>query len=120
MPVVDLGGSWSNVQVWHNAIAGGGTADADNPLFDVDQLPAGGINAVDCNDYASRSASSGTVNGNFALPDSNWLTLADWQAGNGYGWDADSQVGGFSANCPAQSLRKHPPGLCCRPRQSGA
>jgi hypothetical protein len=27
-----------------------------------------------------------------------------WQANNGYGWDADSQVGGFSANCPAQSL----------------
>jgi hypothetical protein len=55
------------------------TADVYNPLFE-------------------------TVNGNFALPDSNWLTLADWQANNGQGWDADSQVGGFSANCPAQSL----------------
>ena len=51
-----------------------------------------------------RSGESSTVNGNFALPDNNWLTLADWQADTGYGWDADSQVGGFSANCPAQSL----------------
>jgi hypothetical protein len=104
MPVLDLGGSWSNVQIWHNTITGGGTADVYNPLFEVDQLPAGGTNAVDCNNYASLSTSSSTVNGNFALPDSNWLTLADWQANNGYGWDTDSQVGGFSANCPAQSL----------------
>jgi hypothetical protein len=104
MPVVDVGGSWSNVQIWHNTIKGGGTADLYNPLFEVDQLPAGGTNVVDCNDYASLSTSSSTVNGNFALPDSNWLTLADWQANNGHGWDADSQVGGFSANCPAQSL----------------
>jgi hypothetical protein len=40
----------------------------------------------------------------FALPSNDWLTLADWQAHNGHGWDADSAVGGFSANCPSGSI----------------
>jgi phage terminase large subunit-like protein len=103
MPVVDLGGLWSNVQVWHNTITGEGTGDRDNPLLEIDQQPTGGTNVVDCNDYSDLSTASNTVNGNFALPSNDWLTLADWQANNGHGWDADSKVGGFSASCPAQS-----------------
>src|SRR6266700_4928239 len=97
MPVVDLGGIWSNVQIWHNAITGMGTTDRYNPLFEVDKQPNGGTNVVDCNDYGNLSTAGNTVNGNFALPSNAWLTLADWQARNGHGWDADSAVGGFSA-----------------------
>jgi hypothetical protein len=103
MPVVDLGGVWSNVQIWHNTIEGKGAADRYNPLFEVDKQPAAGTSVVDCNDYAGLSTASNTVNGNFALPSNDWLTLPEWQAHNGHGWDADSQVGGFSASCPAQS-----------------
>ena len=62
------------------------------------------MNIVDCNDYGDLSTASDTVNGNFALPKDNWLTLAEWQADNGHGWDADSQVGSFSANCPTESI----------------
>jgi phage terminase large subunit-like protein len=105
MPVADLGGLWSNVQIWHNTIEGLGATDRYNPLLEVDKQPSGGANTVDCNDYANLSAASNTVNGNFALPSNDWLTLADWQAHNGHGWDADSATGGFSAACPAQSLR---------------
>ena len=104
MPVVDLGGIWSNVQIWHNTITGLGSSDQFNPLFEVDKQPAGGTNVVDCNSYNNLSTSSTTVNGNFALPSSNFMTLPQWQAGNKHGWDADSQVGGFSPNCPAQSI----------------
>ena len=104
MPVVDFGGIWSNVQIWHNMIGGFGLSDRFNPLFEVDKQPAGGTNVVDCNSYANLSTSSSTVNGNFALPATNFLTLADWQSHNKHGWDADSQVGGFSPNCPAQSI----------------
>ena len=104
MPVVDLGGIWSNVQIWHNTITGLGPSDQFNPLLEVDKQPASGTNVVDCNDYVNLSTSSTTVNGNFALPASNFLALADWQAHNKHGWDADSQVGGFSPNCPAQSI----------------
>jgi hypothetical protein len=104
MPVVDLGGIWANVQIWHNTITGMGTTDRYNPLFEVDKQPNGGTNTVNCNDYQDLSAASNTVNGNFALPSSDWLTLAQWQAHNGHGWDADSEVGGFSADCPAQSI----------------
>jgi hypothetical protein len=104
MPAVDLGGIWSNVQIWHNTIAGKGGADRYNPLFEVDTQPSGGTNTVNCNDYEDLSTAADTVNGNFALPDNDWLTLAQWQAHNGHGWDADSEVGGFSASCPAHSI----------------
>jgi hypothetical protein len=105
MPVVDLGGIWSNVEIWHNTIEGMGTSDADNPLFEVDHKPVKkSTNTVNCNDYENLSAADNTVNGNFALPNKNWLTLGEWQADNGYGWDADSAVGGFSPDCPATSL----------------
>ena len=105
MPVLDLGGLWSNVQIWHNTISGGGPADRYNTLFEVDHQPSGGANTVDCNDYENLSTASSTVNGNFALPSNDWLTLAQWQARNGHGWDADSAVGGFSASCPGQSIQ---------------
>jgi hypothetical protein len=105
MPVVDLGGIWSNVQVWHNTIAGRGAADKYNPLFEVDRQPSGGTNTVDCNAYEDLSSASGTVNGNFALPANSWLTLPRWQAHNGHGWDAHSQVGGFSPSCPSHSIQ---------------
>ncbi len=105
MPVVDLGGNWSNVQIWHNTIEGMGASDRYNPLFEVDKTPSGGTNTVNCNDYNYLSTASNTVNGNFALPHSNFMTLPEWQAGNRFGWDADSEVGGFSSNCPSQSIR---------------
>lgn len=104
-PVVALGGTWSNVQVWHNTIEGMGPTDLYNPLFEVDKQPSSGTNTVDCNDYANLSTASGTVNGNFALPTTNFLTLPPWQAGNKHGWDANSAIGTFSANCPAQSIQ---------------
>jgi hypothetical protein len=105
MPVVDLGGIWSNVQIWHNTISGGGPTDRYNPLFEVDKQPASGTSTVDCNDYENLSTAPNTVNGNFALPGNDWLTLAQWQAHNGHGWDADGEVGGFSSSCPAQSIQ---------------
>ena len=104
MPVVDLGGIWSNVQIWHNTIGGKGPADRYNPLLEVDTQPSGGTNTVNCNNYENLSTAADTVNGNFALPDNDWLTLAQWQAHNGHGWDADSDVGGFSASCPGHSF----------------
>jgi hypothetical protein len=104
MPVLDLGGRWKNVEIWHNTIEGMGASDRYNTLFEVDQQPIGGTNTVNCNDYANLSTSSNTVNGNFALPSNDWLSLADWQAHNGHAWDADSDVGGFSSDCPSQSL----------------
>jgi hypothetical protein len=105
MPVVDLGGIWSNVMIWHNTIEGMGPTDRYNPLLEVDKQPKGGsTNTIDCNDYDSLSTATNTVDGNFALPSHDWLTLADWQAHNGHGWDADSDVGGYSADCPAQSI----------------
>ena len=82
----------------------GRPGDRYNPLFEVDKQPNGGTNVVDCNDYGNLSTAGNTVNGNFALPSNNWLTLANWQAHNGHGWDADSAVGGFSANCPSGSI----------------
>lgn len=105
MPVVDLGGIWSNVQIWHNTITGLGPSDRFNPLFEVDKQPTGGTNVVDCNAYANLSTAGNTVNGNFALPSNSWLTLANWQNHNLHGWDADSAVGGFSANCPERSIQ---------------
>jgi hypothetical protein len=105
MPVVDLGGIWSRVQFWHNTVEGGGPADRRNPLFEVDRSPTtGSVNTVDCNDYADLSSAPDTVNGNFALPRNDWLTLAQWQARNGFGWDAHSEVGSFSADCPSRSV----------------
>jgi len=71
----------------------------------VDKQPTGGTNVVDCNNYENLSSASNTVNGNFALPSKDWLTLAQWQANNTHGWDADSEVGSFSANCPAHSIQ---------------
>ena len=70
----------------------------------IDKQP-GGTNVVDCNDYGDLSTSSATVNGNFALPATSFATLPQWQAGNKHGWDADSAVGSFSPNCPAQSIQ---------------
>ncbi|HEY3733655.1 MAG TPA: hypothetical protein VGL63_07040 [Streptosporangiaceae bacterium] len=105
MPVIDLGGIWSNVQVWHNTISGRGATDRFNPLFEVDKQPAAGTNTVDCNNYENLSTAANTVNGNFALPSNDWLTLAQWQANNKHGWDPDSEVGGFSASCPANSIQ---------------
>jgi hypothetical protein len=104
MPVVDLGGIWSNVQIWHNTIEGMGAADRYNTLFEVDKQPAGGSNVVNCNDYAKLATAGNTVNGNFALPSNDWLTLANWQAHNGHGWDANSAVGAFSPTCPSKSI----------------
>ncbi|HEV2372262.1 MAG TPA: hypothetical protein VGS19_08840 [Streptosporangiaceae bacterium] len=105
MPALDIGGTWSSVQIWHNTVDGMGPADRYNPLFEVDNQPAGGTNTVDCNNYGDLSTAGNTVNGNFALPSNDWLTLANWQAHNGHGWDANSAVGGFSANCPSQSIQ---------------
>ena len=105
MPVVDIGGMWSDVQIWHNTIEGMGTSDRYNPLFEVDQQPTGGTNTVDCNDYVNLSSASDTVHGNFALPTNDWLTLSAWEAHNGHGWDAQSEVGAFSADCPSQSIQ---------------
>ena len=105
MPVVDLGGKWSGVEIWHNIIEGLGRADRYNPLLEVDQEPdPWPPDTIDCNDYADLSTSTQTVNGNFALPSSSFLTLAGWQAGNGHGWDAHSRVGGFSTACPRRSV----------------
>jgi hypothetical protein len=103
MPTVDLGGKWSDVQVWHNTIAGGGRSDRYNPLLEVDTQPTGGTNVINCNDYRDPSAAPGTVNGNFALPHADWLTLAAWQTRNGHHWDADSAAGRFPVACPARS-----------------
>jgi hypothetical protein len=76
-----------------------------NPLFEVDNKPVkGSVNSVNCNDYDNLSSATKTVDGNFALPTENWLTLAQWQAGNGYGWDSDSAVGEYSSDCPATSI----------------
>jgi hypothetical protein len=104
MPVVDIGGEWSGIQIWHNTIEGMGASDRYNPLFEIDRQPSSGTDTVNCNDYANLSGSSSTVNGNFALPDDDWLTLSSWQAHNGHGWDADSEVDGFSTDCPTRSI----------------
>ena len=104
MPVMDLGGKWSNVELWHNSVLGEGPSDRFNPLIEVDQLPSGGSAVINCNDYADLSTRSTTVNGNFASPSNSWLTLADWQAHNGRQWDRNSAVGGFSPSCPSTSI----------------
>jgi hypothetical protein len=104
MPVVDLGGIWSNVQIWHNTIEGMGPTDRYNPLMEVDQQPHSGTNTIDCNDYADLSRSINTVNGNFATPSDSFLKLSGWQAGNEHRWDAHSEVGGYPAECPAKSI----------------
>jgi hypothetical protein len=106
MPVVALGGSWSNVQVWHNTIEGLGPSDRFNPLFEVDNQPKPtGTETIDCNKYLNLSTAGNTVNGNFAMPTNSWLTLAQWQQNNGHHWDKDSAVGSFSASCPAKSIQ---------------
>jgi hypothetical protein len=105
MPVVDIGGRWTGIEVWHNQIEGLGASDRDNPLVEIDHRPAkGGSVVFDCNAYSGLSSASSTVNGNFAMPTRSWLTLAQWQAGNKNGWDAHSAVGGFSPSCPSTSL----------------
>jgi hypothetical protein len=104
MPVFDIGGRWSNVEVWHNTIEGMGPTDRYNTLFEVDRQPlTGTTDTIDCNDYENLSTAGNTVNGNFAMPSNSWLTLAQWQTDNKHGWDADSEVGGFSAECPAST-----------------
>jgi hypothetical protein len=105
MPVVDLGGAWSNVEIWHNTIGGLGRADRYNPLLEVDRLPkAGSTDPIDCNDYENLSIAGNTVNGNFASPSASYLSLASWQKGNKEGWDAHSEVDGFSPSCPSTSI----------------
>jgi len=103
MPTVDVGGIWSDVELWHNTVEGEGATDLYNPLMEVDELPAAGTSVINCNDYGDLSTSASTVNGNFALPSTNWLKLSGWQGGNGHGWDADSAVGAFSTACPTTS-----------------
>jgi hypothetical protein len=105
MPVVDLGGIWSHIEIWHNVIIGLGPSDNYNPLFEVDNEPAGGTNVVDCNEYLNLSDSQNTVNGNFASPTNDWLTLSSWQASNGHGWDRHSEVGKFAPECPRRSTQ---------------
>jgi hypothetical protein len=104
MPVVALGGRWSDVELWHNTIEGRGTGDRFNPLLEVDQQPTSGRNVIDCNKYGELSTSAKAVDGNFALPSGHWLTLAQWRAHNGHRWDRHSEVGGFSPACPARTL----------------
>jgi hypothetical protein len=105
MPVVDIGGRWSDIEVWHNQIEGVGSSDRYNPLVEVDHRPTkGGAVVFDCNDYSGLSTASTTANGNFAMPTRNWLSLAQWQTGNKFGWDAHSAVGGFDPTCPSGSL----------------
>lgn len=105
MPVVDLGGRWSNVDIWHNTIEGMGGSDRYNPLMEVDHWPKNGsLNVIDCNDYASLSSANDSVDGNFATPKASWLTLGDWQVHNRYGWDGSSGVGGFPTICPVSSI----------------
>ncbi len=112
-PVVDLGGAtgtWSDVQVWHNTIIGLDTStgstntDKYNALLEVDQQPKAGV-VINCNDYENLTTNANSVNGNFALPTNNWLTLAQWKTHNKHGWDADSMVGGFSSKCPANTIQ---------------
>jgi hypothetical protein len=104
MPVVDFGGQWNNVQFWHNTIEGLGPSDRYNTLFEVDRQPGAGSEVVDCNDEENLSTSSSTVDGNFALPSKDWLSLQKWQTHNGHGWDADSEVDSFDTACPSTSL----------------
>ncbi|HXY43336.1 MAG TPA: hypothetical protein VEH29_04050 [Acidimicrobiales bacterium] len=105
MPVVDLGGIWANVEIWHNTIEGLGRGDRYNPLLEIDNLPkAGSKDAIDCNDYENLSIATNTVNGNFASPSASYLSLASWQKGNKRGWDAHSEVGAFSPSCPGRSI----------------
>jgi len=103
MPTVDVGGIWSDVELWHNTVEGEGATDLYNPLMEVDELPAAGTSVINCNDYGDLSTSASTVNGNFALPSTSWLKLSGWQSGNGHGWDTDSAVGAFSTACPTTS-----------------
>lgn len=103
MPVADLGGIWSRVEIWHNTIAGNGPTDRFNPLLEIDDLPRSGPNPIDCNDYERLSASGKTVDGNFALPNASFLTLRQWQLGNQEGWDAHSGVDAWPAACPRRS-----------------
>jgi hypothetical protein len=104
MPVVDFGGAWANVEFWHNTVEGLGPADRYNTLFEVDRQPRGGSEIVDCNDDENLSTSASTIDGNFALPAREWLTLQKWQTHNGHGWDADSEVNGFDPACPSTSV----------------
>lgn len=105
MPVVDLGGLWSNVEIWHNVIDGLGRYDRYNPLIEVDAFPEpGSASVIDCNDYGDLSSATNTVDGNFAVPSSSFMSLAAWQKGNTRGWDLNSKVGGFASSCPTRSV----------------
>jgi hypothetical protein len=85
-------------------VEGLGPSDRDNTLFEVDRPPNGGSDVVDCNDYDNLSTNRSTVDGNFALPSKDWLSLEKWQRHNGHAWDADSTVGGFDSACPSTSI----------------
>jgi hypothetical protein len=109
MPVADIAGIWSRVQVWHNTITGLGPADRHNPLLQIDSRPADGGtgDVLDCNNYQNLTTAAQAVNGNFAMPGASWLALSgwqQWQEASGYGWDQHSAVGTFSPACPASSL----------------
>ena len=72
--------------------------------MEIDTLPASGQETIDCNDYENLSIAGNTVNGNFASPSASYLSLASWQKGNKEGWDAHSEVDGFSPSCPSTSI----------------
>ena len=46
------------------------------------------------------STRSLSVDGNVALPPNDSMSLKKGQTNNGYGWDADSAVGGFDEGVP--------------------
>lgn len=99
-PVVDVAGRWSHVVFYDNTIEGGGRADPDNPLLEIDNRPQpGGGDVIDCTDYG-RLSTDRAGNGNFVPPDGNgFFSLARWRADNPWGYDAHSAVG--ATHCPA-------------------
>jgi hypothetical protein len=103
MPVVDLGGRYSHVTLWHNEVTGGGATDTDNPLLEIDSAPGASV-VIDCTAYERPSTSSDTVNANYATPTSSYLSLVAWRAHNGHGFDAHSTLGAFNAACRTGSF----------------
>jgi hypothetical protein len=96
--VVDFGGRWHNVVLWNNTIVGGGVQrpGKGDVLMEVDNLPTTATGTViDCSEYRGLGTSV-----NFSLPATSFATLAEWQRGNGYGWDRHSQVGRPPACAP--------------------
>jgi hypothetical protein len=101
MPVVAFGGNWGHVMLWHNTIEGGLAGDRYNPLEEIDTLPHATA-VLDCEVFVHLTNASTSVDGNFALPTSSYLSLTAWQSHNGHGWDTHSVASGstFSSACP--------------------